>query len=132
MLFLIISWAIIIFILLCTTPAFAVLGGDLQFGLAADPNWSSFFGGEVSRVEFAGHFILFFVLAALLKEIVPRASVVFVIAVLYGFAIELVQPFFGRGAELVDVVANVVGIIAFLVLEKVYKMIRNVLRAWNT
>ena len=121
MLYFVFAWAIIIFMFLCTTPAFAVFGGNLQFQISSEPKWSMFFNGEISGLEFTGHFILFFLLAALLKQVIKRLRLVFVVAFLYGIFIEMIQPFFGRGAEIIDIIANVVGIASFILLYKIEK-----------
>lgn len=126
----VIVWMVIIFLLTCTTPVFAVLYGDINFTFNTDPNWSGFWTvpseGGISGIEFGAHFLMFFALTAFLKSAVNRVASAFWIACLYGILIEIVQPFFGRGTELIDVLANVAGIVTFIVLYKLEKAVKRV------
>ena len=59
------------------------------------------------------HFVMFFVLVLPALSHAPRCWVwVVPLAVVYGIFIEIIQPFFGRGRELGDVIANALGALA--------------------
>ena len=65
---------------------------------------------------------MFFILTALLIDVlksIPRAAL---LAMLYGITTELIQPFFSRGAEGVDLLANVVGIMTYVGLYGIRKV----------
>lgn len=56
------------------------------------------------------HLFAFLVLAMPLAMAYPRRMlVVFLAASAYGLSIELIQPYFGRAAEVADLVADVIG-----------------------
>ena len=88
----------------------------MNFTIASNPHWSNLLTlyplSDISAFEFIGHFILFFILTALLIDVlsIPRAVM---LAMFYGIFTELIQPFFSRGAEGVDLLANVVGILTY-------------------
>ncbi|MGY0692386.1 VanZ family protein [Virgibacillus sp. FSP13] len=125
----IIAWMIIIFLLTCTTPAFGVFHGNIKFKLNPNPEWSGLFviypEGSIKWVEFVGHFLMFFILIALLMAVLKKLATAVWIVFLYGVVIEILQPFFGRGAEFIDVIANTGGILIFATL---YGIVRSVKR----
>lgn len=56
------------------------------------------------------HFVLFFLLVVPALSYAPRTWVwVVPVAILYGAMIEIIQPYFGRGREFGDFVANSLG-----------------------
>lgn len=68
---------------------------------------------SVSGVDKLYHFAAFAALAAPLSHARPRwLWQVVLAAALYGGMIELIQPFVGRGAELMDLVADAAGALA--------------------
>ena len=59
------------------------------------------------------HIILFFVLVLPALSYAPRSWVwVVPLAIVFGIVIEIIQPYFGRGRELGDVIANAIGALA--------------------
>src|SRR5699024_8452881 len=72
--------------------------------------------------EFVGHFFMFLILTGLLIAVLQRVLSAVVIAFLFGIVTELVQPFFSRGAEGIDLLANTVGIISCVILYGVLKI----------
>lgn len=64
---------------------------------------------DTNKLEFIGHFLMFFILTALLIAVFRNIPVAIVIAFLYSVATELIQPYFSRGAEAIDLVANTGG-----------------------
>jgi glycopeptide antibiotics resistance protein len=129
--FLLSLWIIIIFILTCTKDVYQLFEGKIEFAFSDDPHWSDLFflepWSQISWIEFVGHFFMFFILTALLITVFRNIPGIVVIAFLYGLLTELLQPFFSRGAEGIDLVANAVGIISFVMLYGVGKVIaRNI------
>lgn len=122
---LLLLWIIIIFILTCTRNVYRLLEGNIEFVIAGNPNWSDpltlYPLSDISKAEFVGHFFMFFILTSLLIEVLKRMCSAAVIAFLYGVVTELLQPFFSRGAEGIDLLANTSGIIAFVVLYGIVK-----------
>lgn len=58
------------------------------------------------------HFTFFFLIALPGLSVAPRSWVWMVpLVITYGGMIEIIQPFFGRGAELGDFIANSLGVI---------------------
>lgn len=118
-----IAWTIIIFILTCTADVYRLLEGEIKFVINADPHWSELFTlvawQDVSWVEFIGHFTMFFILTGILIGVCKKVISAVVLAALYGIATELLQPFFSRGAEGIDLLANATGIILGVVLYSV-------------
>ncbi|WP_404455348.1 VanZ family protein [Virgibacillus necropolis] len=128
--FFIVSWVILIFILTCTNNVYQTLIGEFDFVITPRPyRETDFFTfistvSEISKLEFVGHFILFFILSGLLIIACKRIVGPVVIAFLIGITIEFFQPYFGRGADFYDVLANGLGIFLCVVL---YGMVR----LWN-
>jgi len=124
--FLLSIWIIIIFILTCTKDVYRLLEGEVAFVIAQNPYWSDLFTldpwGDISWIEFVGHFFMFFILTGLLIAVLQRVLSAVVIAFLFGIVTELVQPFFSRGAEGIDLLANTVGIILCVILYGVVKI----------
>lgn len=65
---------------------------------------------EVSRFEFSGHFVMFFIFAWLLIGLGVNKGQVLLTGLLYAILTEFVQLFFGRGADIYDVLADLTGI----------------------
>ncbi|WP_373893836.1 VanZ family protein [Virgibacillus sp. CBA3643] len=116
MVFLLILWMIFIFIVTCTEDVHALFGnGDISFTFTWTPDWDNFFQlyplVDASILELLGHFIMFFVLTCLLMAIFKEYRHVIVAANTYAIFTEILQVFFGRGADIYDVGANVIGIV---------------------
>ena len=130
--FLLPTWVIIIFILTCTKDVYRLFEGKIGFVIAQDPHWSDLFilpaWREVSKIEFVGHFLMFFILTGMLVAVLGNKLVPVLIAFLYGVVTELLQPFFSRGAELIDVLANTSGILSCVILYGIVKMIDKIRR----
>src|SRR5690625_1316270 len=124
--FLLSIWIIIIFILTCTKDVYRLLEGEVAFVIAQSPHWSDLFTldpwRDISWIEFVGHFFMFLILTGLLIAVLQRVLSAVVIAFLFGIVTELVQPFFSRGAEGIDLLANTVGIISCVILYGVLKI----------
>jgi len=109
----------------CTNDVYSLFRGEIAFVLNHNPHWDNLFIlyplNEISQIEFFGHFFMFFILTGLLNTVFKRISIAIILAFLYGFAIELLQPFFNRGAEGVDVLANAMGIALFVILYAIRK-----------
>src|SRR5690625_7921521 len=124
--FLLSIWIIIIFILTCTKDVYRLMEGEVAFVIAQNPHWSDLFTldpwGDISWIEFVGHFFMFFILTGLLIAVLQRVLSAVVIAFLFGIVTELVQPFFSRGAEGIDLLANTVGMILCVLLYGVVRV----------
>lgn len=124
--FLLSTWIVIIFILTCTKDVYRLLEGEVAFVITQNPHWSDLFTldpwRDISWIEFVGHFFMFFILTGLLIAVLQRVLSAVVIAFLFGILTELVQPFFSRGAEGIDLLANTVGIISCVILYGVVKI----------
>jgi len=118
--FLLSIWIIIIFILTCTKDVYRLMEGEVAFVIAQNPHWSDLFTldpwRDISWIEFVGHFFMFFIVTGLLIAVLHRVLSAVLIAFLFGIVTELVQPFFSRGAEGIDLLANTVGIISCVIL----------------
>src|SRR5699024_12538495 len=97
----------------CTNDVYSLFRGEIAFVLNHNPHWDNLFIlyplNEISQIEFFGHFFMFFILTGLLSTVFKRISIAIILAFLYGFAIELLQPFFNRGAAGVDVLGDAIG-----------------------
>lgn len=124
--FLLAIWTIVMFILTCTNDVYRLREGEIAFSINLNPHWSDLFTlyplSEVSRVEFIGHFFMFFILTAILIGVFNRIVGAVVVSSLYALGTELLQPFFSRGAEGVDLLADMVGVAAFIILYGVVKI----------
>jgi VanZ family protein len=69
-----------------------------------------------------GHSLMFAILTYLVLINVRRLTISFIISLSFAIMTELLQPFFGRGADAYDVVADLIGIsivVFFCFIEKV-------------
>lgn len=123
--FLLLTWMVIILILTCTKDVYRLLEGEIEFVIAENPHWSELLTlypiSNISKIEFVGHFFMFFILTGLLIVVLKRIASAVVLSFLYSIVTELLQPFFSRGAEGIDLLANTMGIIAFVVLYGIAK-----------
>lgn len=115
MFILLILWIIFIFICTCTSDVHALFENfNISFSFTLTPDWSNIFQlnspENVSLFEITGHFLLFFVLTCLLLEVFSEKRLVIVIAIIFAIFTEFLQPFFGRGADVYDVAADVIGV----------------------
>lgn len=119
--FLLIIWLIAIFIGTCTKNVHALLmHGEVEFVFVSQPKWIGAFSfyplSEISKFETTGHVIMFFILSILLVEVLEKPAIASVIALSFGITIEFVQPYFTRGADVYDVLADLLGITACLIV----------------
>ncbi|MFD1037493.1 VanZ family protein [Virgibacillus byunsanensis] len=123
--FLILGWLSFIFVVTCTKNVTTLLEGKADFSFVPDPQWSGLFKvypiSDISIVEFFGHFMMFFILTTLLVALLKKITIACLLAFMYGVIIEVLQLYFGRGAELYDIIANLVGIVAVGLLIRVAK-----------
>ncbi|WP_100010102.1 VanZ family protein [Lentibacillus sediminis] len=127
--FLLTLWAVFIFISTCTENVFAFFRDwKISFDFNPNPTWDTFLQlyplAQASMLELIGHFIMFLILTFLLMGVFHEIGHVFILAVTYAFLTEVLQVYFGRGGDLYDIAANVLGIGVGLVvgsyLQKVY------------
>ncbi|WP_197046687.1 VanZ family protein [Oceanobacillus salinisoli] len=114
MILLAILWAVFIFIVTCTSDVHAFVHDfNVSFTFESNPNWkiSAFFEPieQVSLFEVIGHFFMFFIFTLLLAASI-KLRISIVIAVSYTILTEYVQMHFGRGAQLYDIIANLIGV----------------------
>ncbi|PZX47951.1 VanZ like protein [Roseinatronobacter thiooxidans] len=70
-------------------------------------------GPKVTGLDKIIHFFLFFILVLPALMVAPRIWVwVVPVAIVYGGLIEIIQPYFGRGMEFGDFIANTLGVLA--------------------
>lgn len=101
------------------TLVFVVVSG--LFLMQSPPSPSSV--TQIPHIDKVVHFVLFFVLAATM-HLAFRPRMWFALPLLLGYAvaIEVIQHYVpGRGADVWDVVADMVGVAAFYLLRSVYK-----------
>ncbi len=120
------TWTAIMFILTCTNDPYLLLEGEVSFIFNFNPHWSDLFTlpslSGIRWIEFSVHVFIFFILTGILIGVFNRISSSIMIAILYGIGTELLQPFFSRGAEGIDLLADAVGIIAFVMLYSIVKI----------
>lgn len=126
--FLLILWIIAILIGTCTKNVHALLKrGEIGFDFVSEPQWSGAFSfyplSEISKLETVGHFLMFFVLTALLLGVSGKPITAGVIAFSFGIMIEFIQPYFTRGADIYDVLADLLGVIASVVVFLICKRV---------
>lgn len=72
-------------------------------------------GPEVEGLDKVIHFVMFFALVLPALTFAPSSWVwVVPLAVVHGAVIEVIQPYFGRGMEFGDFVANTLGVLCAL------------------
>nr|WP_281350707.1 VanZ family protein [Metabacillus lacus] len=84
--------------------------------------------GSFTVLQKIGHFFFFFVLAYLLFRVYSNLKPTFVIGMGYAFLTEFVQAFFKREARVQDVMVDVMGVLAFIILYVVIKDLRRLLK----
>ncbi|MFC3039821.1 VanZ family protein [Virgibacillus xinjiangensis] len=114
--FLLMIWIVFIFIGTCTQDVHAFLSyGEVSFRLSKEPDWQNIAVlyplEQVSVFELAGHFIMFFVLTLLLAMVLGRVGWIILISLMIAITTEFLQGYVGRGADLYDLLANVMGIL---------------------
>lgn len=66
--------------------------------------------GRIPGIDKVVHFTMFFLIALPALCVAPRAwGWIVALVVIYGGMIEIIQPIFGRGRELADLIANSLG-----------------------
>ncbi|WP_053360956.1 VanZ family protein [Bacillus sp. FJAT-27251] len=101
--------------------------GQIPFNIIPSPSSDMYFPFypfiQVSVFEITGHALMFAILTCLLFINAQRLNLAFIISLLFAIVTELLQPFFGRGADFYDLFANFIGIITvvfFYIIEKVF------------
>lgn len=118
-------WMVVIFIGTCTRDVYAFLGsGEVNFNFTLNPDTANLFSfysiTDASEFELVGHFLMFFILIMLLLGVFRNLFMSIALALTYGVVIELIQPFFGRGADLYDLLADVAGVFTLVVMYWIY------------
>lgn len=117
---LLLLWMVTIFIVTSTNDVSGLLMGKIKFVFDPNPEWDNLFVlypiSDISNMESLGHFLMFFVLISLLMTVSGKIIRSGVIAILYGMATEILQLYFGRGAEVYDILADVSGVLVFMLL----------------
>lgn len=131
--FLVIFWLIFIFMATCTDDVHAILHEQsVSFTFQPKPAWQEFNFfypvEQISDFEMIGHFLLFFVLTILLSETNARTRTIIIFSVLYAMLTEVLQLFFNRGAELYDIMADILGIMVAVCIVGFYRVIS---RQWR-
>ncbi|AXI10409.1 hypothetical protein CUC15_16360 [Oceanobacillus zhaokaii] len=101
---------------LCTEDVYALFAnGEISFSFTWTPNWEHFLQlypiDTVSSFELFGHFIIFFILTCLIIEVVSNYAHILVAAFTFAIFTEIIQVFFGRGADLYDILMDLLGIV---------------------
>lgn len=116
MIILLLIWVVLMIIGMFTDSVHALFTrGQVNFSFRSHPDHVDLFRmypiESISKFETSGHFIMFFILTALLIAVCK--DWLFAILVAFSFAItsELIQPFFGRGGDLYDLGADSIGIL---------------------
>ncbi|MDZ5711378.1 VanZ family protein [Jeotgalibacillus haloalkalitolerans] len=112
-------WMLLICIGVFTGDVGALLSrGQVSFNINPAPSGNMYFQlyplFHASFFEMTGHFFMFSVLTYLVYINFKQLHLTFLIALIFAVTTELLQPFFGRGADLYDLLANMIGI--FLVV----------------
>lgn len=115
-------WTLLICIGVFTGNVDALLvNGQVSFNINPTPSADMYFQLypliNASFFEMTGHFLMFSVLTYLVYINFRQLHLTFLIALTFAITTELLQPFFGRGADLYDLLANMIGIflVVFLV-----------------
>ncbi len=127
-------WIIVMCIGLFTNNVAAFfLEGSISFHIDPNPSADLYFPVyplmQASALELTGHALMFAAFAFLLFKNIPRFTLTFGVSLLFAFITELLQPFFGRGADWYDLGADLIGIISvlffFLIEKTIARMPRN-------
>ncbi|MGD6942462.1 VanZ family protein [Cytobacillus gottheilii] len=119
-------WVIVMCVGLFTNNVAAFfLEGSISFHIDPNPSADLYFPVyplmEASAFELTGHALMFAAFTFLLYKNISRLTLTFGISILFAIITELLQPFFGRGADWYDLGADFVGIssvLIFLLMEK--------------
>ncbi|MCT2534188.1 VanZ family protein [Aquibacillus koreensis] len=119
--FLLLIWIVIILIATCTNDVSALIErGEIQFSIDTTPDFSGFFQlslqQSTSVFELGGHACIFFVLTMLFLYVTKEIVAAIMCSIVFAIITEMIQPFFGRGAELLDLLAYFFGIGLYMVL----------------
>ncbi|WP_407270907.1 VanZ family protein [Radiobacillus sp. PE A8.2] len=115
-----ITWIVIIFISTCTHSTKELLqDGNVYFTFIPSPNFLAFISftpNHVNLPEFFGHTIMFFLLTYLFIKVNKDLLASVFTAIAIGISTEMLQPFFSRTADVVDLAADMLGISIFIIL----------------
>ncbi|KAB2332627.1 VanZ family protein [Bacillus mesophilum] len=120
-------WVIVMCIGLFTNNVAAFfIEGNISFYIDPNPSAVLYFPAypliQASAFELTGHALMFAVFTYLLFKNIPRFTLTLVISILFAIITELLQPFFGRGADWYDLGADFIGIncvLLFFYIEKI-------------
>lgn len=127
-------WIIVMCIGLFTNNVAAFfLEGNISFHINPYPSADLYFPVypivQASAFELTGHGLMFAAFTFLLYKNISRLTLTFGISILYAIITELLQPFFGRGADWYDLAADFIGIsgvlLFFLIEKTIARMPRN-------
>ncbi|MFC5732297.1 hypothetical protein [Cytobacillus gottheilii] len=124
-------WIIVMCIgLFINNVAAFFLEGHLSFHINPNPSADLYFPVypfmQASAFELTGHALMFATFTYLLFKNIPRFTLTFGFAILFALITELLQPFFGRGADWYDLGADFVGISSVLIFLKIEKSMAGV------
>ncbi|MBP2075879.1 VanZ family protein [Oceanobacillus polygoni] len=126
--FLVVLWMVFILIETCTNDVHAFIHEfSVSFTFQPKPVWQDFTLfypiEQISEFEVVAHFLLFFGLTLLLADINVRLRTTILISVSYAILTEFLQMYFNRGAELYDIMANIMGIMVAVCIIGVYRVV---------
>jgi VanZ family protein len=121
------AWVTVMCIGVFTKDVHALLlEGHISFNINPNPSTDIYFPvyplAQASAFEMIGHSLMFAILTYLLLINVRRLTISFIISLSFAIMTELLQPFFGRGADAYDLLADIIGIstvVFFCFIEKV-------------
>ncbi|MBM7570399.1 VanZ family protein [Aquibacillus albus] len=117
--FLLFLWILFIFIGTCTKDVHAFLDkGEVEFVFTLQPELGGFVlfypPHQFPVIDIFGHFIMFYILTALLLTVMQNIRVVVLLAISYGLLTEFLQFYFGRDGDIYDFIVDIIGVISYV------------------